>query len=129
MVLKLDHVNIRTTRLDVLRAFYVDVLGLREGPRPPFGHPGAWLYAGEQPVVHLWLGTDEDTAPNLVGAREPQLSHFAFQGDDRVTLLARLRASGIAFDEKPLVGRDVVQVKLRDPDGNALHIDFPSKNA
>ena len=53
MCLALDHVNIRTRRLSVLRAFYTDVLGLKDGPRPPFGHPGAWLYAGDHPIVHL----------------------------------------------------------------------------
>jgi len=124
MRLELDHVNIRTRQLSVVRAFYTDVLGLKDGPRPPFGHPGAWLYAGDRPVVHLWLGTADDTAPPPLAGVEPQLSHFAFTGDDRAALLARLRAAGIPFEEHPTPGRDVIQVKLRDPDGNALHIDF-----
>ena len=123
-MLELDHVNLRTRQLSALRAFYADVLGLKEGPRPPFGHPGAWLYAGERPIIHPWLGTEADTAPPPAAGVEPQLSHFAFTGTDRAALLARLRAAAVPFEEQPLAGRDAVQVKLRDPDGNALHIDF-----
>ena len=129
MRLELDHVNIRTRQLSVVRAFYADVLGLKDGPRPPFGHPGAWLYAGDRPVVHLWLGTADDTAPAPSGGVEPQLSHFAFTGDDHAALIGRLRAAGIPFEEHPTPGRGVVQVKLRDPDGNALHIDFAATSA
>jgi len=120
---RLDHVNLRTARLEVMRTFYVEVLGLEEGPRPPFGHPGAWLYAGPQAVVHLWLGSAADTEPPPV-AREPQLSHFAFTGDDERAFVARLDRAGVAFERHGLPGRDVVQIKVRDPDGNALHVDF-----
>ena len=34
-VLTLDHVNIATDKLAETRAFFIDVLGLTEGPRPP----------------------------------------------------------------------------------------------
>src|SRR5665213_3055251 len=50
---RLDHYSIRTTRLDETRQFYVDVLGLSVGPRPPFNFPGVWLYNGDQAVVHV----------------------------------------------------------------------------
>lgn len=122
---RLDHVNLRTAQLEAMRAFYVDVLGLEDGPRPPFGHPGAWLYAGSQAVVHLWLGSPDDTeAPPTT--REPQLSHFAFAADDEKAFITRLDRAGVPFERHGLPGRDVVQIKLRDPDGNALHVDFPT---
>lgn len=44
----LDHVNLRTTLLDRLMAFYGDVLGFSQGPRPDFAFDGAWFYCGEQ---------------------------------------------------------------------------------
>src|SRR5690242_17690871 len=37
----LDHVNIRTANLEAVSKFYSEILGLRKGPRPPFGFPGA----------------------------------------------------------------------------------------
>ena len=33
---KLDHVNLRTTQLDTMIAWYENVLGLTNGPRPGF---------------------------------------------------------------------------------------------
>ena len=53
MLQVLDHVNIRTANLAVLRRFYNEVLGMKDGARPPFKFGGAWLYCGEQAAVHL----------------------------------------------------------------------------
>jgi catechol 2,3-dioxygenase-like lactoylglutathione lyase family enzyme len=49
----IDHVNIVTERLEETRAFFVDVLGLTVGPRPPFAVEGYWLYVGAKPIVHM----------------------------------------------------------------------------
>ncbi len=37
----LDHYTINTADVDTSVSFYVDVLGLRLGERPPFTFPGA----------------------------------------------------------------------------------------
>ena len=47
IALGLDHINIATPRLAESRDFYVEVLGLQEGPRPPFEFDGYWLYGLE----------------------------------------------------------------------------------
>ena len=49
----LDHVNIRTARLDEMSKFYEDVLGLKRGKRPSFQFGGAWHYCGSNAIVHL----------------------------------------------------------------------------
>jgi catechol 2,3-dioxygenase-like lactoylglutathione lyase family enzyme len=36
----LNHVTIRPRDLETTRNFYVDIVGLRDGERPPFGFPG-----------------------------------------------------------------------------------------
>jgi len=51
-VAQLNHVTVRTDDLEGTRDFYHDMLGLKAGPRP-LGFPGYWLYAGENPLVHL----------------------------------------------------------------------------
>ena len=85
MITGLDHANIRTARLDEMVAWYGEVLGLTAGWRPPsFDFPGAWLYAGDQAVVHL-VG---------VAATEPpgsavQLEHAAFAASGLRDFLAR----------------------------------------
>ena len=49
----IDHYNIACADLDVSRKFYDKVLDMKEGSRPPFDTPGAWLYAGGHPILHL----------------------------------------------------------------------------
>ena len=41
----LDHYNVSTRKLGDTIRFYEEVLGLTNGPRPPFNFPGAWLYS------------------------------------------------------------------------------------
>jgi len=124
LILALDHDNLRTARLDALIAFYEGVLGLHRGPRPPFSFGGAWLYCGESPVVHLVEVADADAGAGAGAAGEPRLSHFAFRATGLEALLGRLRAAGVAYAVNQLPGARVTQVNLRDPDGNALHLDF-----
>jgi catechol 2,3-dioxygenase-like lactoylglutathione lyase family enzyme len=118
----LDHVNIRTARVDALAAFYCDVLGLSRGQRPPFPFGGAWLYCGDSPVVHLVEAPPPAGA--IDGTVEPSLSHFAFRATGLTAFIARLREAGVPHRVAHLPGSRVAQVNLRDPDGNALHVDF-----
>jgi catechol 2,3-dioxygenase-like lactoylglutathione lyase family enzyme len=125
MIRWLDHVNLRTADLERMVRFYVDVVGLRLGDRPPFAFPGAWLYAGERPVVHL-VGEPRAAAAALQG--DPltvlTLEHFAFAADDPESFQRRLEAQGIAYRRSLQTGSGRIVVNLRDPDGNRLHVDF-----
>lgn len=91
---KLGHFSVRTTALKASRRFYCDVLGLREGYRPPFNFPGVWLYRGDDEsdygVVHL-IGIDrsDTTGPNdYLGDKDENslhgsatVDHLAFSRD------------------------------------------------
>lgn len=119
--MKLDHVNIRTAQLDAMRAWYADALGMKDGWRPPFPFGGAWLYAGDDPVVHL---VEVDARPPA-DAGEVRLEHFALQGDGDIdTFRARLEGAGVAVEEAKVPGTNIVQLNVFDPDGNHIHIDF-----
>jgi catechol-2,3-dioxygenase len=123
----LDHVNIRTARVEQLATFYCEVLGLSRGPRPAFSFGGAWLYCGSKATIHL---VDATAAPPA--AHDPMtlgLSHFAFSATGLEAFVARLRDRGIPHQVGRLPGRPLAQVNLRDPDGNALHIDFQVEQA
>jgi catechol 2,3-dioxygenase-like lactoylglutathione lyase family enzyme len=122
VLVRLDHVNIRTAHVDRLVAFYCEMLGMEPGPRPAFPFGGAWLYCGGQAAVHLVdAGGDP---PHAYDPAELGLSHFAFSATGMPALIARLRAAKVAFQVAQLPGGRLTQVNLRDPDGNALHVDF-----
>ena len=118
IMLRLDHINIRTSNLERMADFYAGVLSLRPGPRPDFAFPGAWLYCGSDAVVHL-VGVEEELNPS-----ELQIEHIAFQGDDLEAFLATLQDEDVSFRTAQVPGMDVTQVHLRDVDGNHLHVDF-----
>ena len=119
---KLDHVNIRTDDLPRMIAFHERVLGLKQGNRPGFDFPGAWMYAGEQAVVHL-IGTESPPA----GYRPDQgLEHYAMAATGLADFLAHLRAQRVAYYCRVLPDFGIRQVNIHDPDGNHLHVDFPA---
>lgn len=124
MIARLDHVNIRTAHLQQLVRFYTDVLGLTEGERPPLGFPGAWMYAGDAPVIHL-VGVPEQPTPS----GSLRLEHFAFTASGLRAFLARLGERGVEYRQSRQAGTGNVVINLHDPDGNRLHVDFPASEA
>ncbi|MHA7772069.1 VOC family protein [Roseibium sp. M-1] len=118
---KLDHVNLRTTQLEALVAWYGEVLGMHPGPRPDFTFPGAWLYAGGTAAIHL-VGIEGDPA---VGSEEKlKLEHFAFTATGAETFEQRLIARGERHRKSVQPGTGIVAFNIWDPDGNHIHVDF-----
>ncbi len=114
-----DHVNIRTSNLESMIDWYCDVLGMQIGRRPDFSFPGAWLYLGENALVHL-VGVATD--PRADGS--VSLEHFAFRAKGLEEFTETLNARDIAYTIDPVPGFPVVQVNLHDLDGNHIHVDF-----
>jgi catechol 2,3-dioxygenase-like lactoylglutathione lyase family enzyme len=121
LVTHIDHVNVRTANLDKMVDWYERILNMKPGPRPAFSFGGAWMYLGDQPVVHL-VSVDSATAP------EPglQLEHFALRGSDLDGFIARLDDAKVEYriGQTPGDNFPITQVNVYDPDGNHIHIDF-----
>lgn len=134
---KLGHFSVRTARLEESRRFYVDVLGLRVGYRPPLDFPGIWLYQGGDEadfgVVHL-IGTkgdghglsdylgDRDDAGEGTGA----LDHLAFLANDIEGFRRRLERAGIRYSERILPALGLRQMFFADPSGLTIEMNFPA---
>jgi len=119
----LDHVNLRTTQLDTMIAWYTDVLGLRHGERPDSSSRGAWIYAGNRAVVHL---VEVEGEPGIGAETALKLEHFAFSATGLAEFEATLRDRGEAMSRSEISAINVVQMNVWDPDGNHIHVDFPS---
>lgn len=130
-VQSLDHYTIVTADLDRSVAFYTDVLGLTNGDRPDFDFPGAWIYVGDKPVVHL-LGKDGARlmADKGVtgGGDEPKgtgsIHHVAFRAAGIDDYVSRLTAQDIRHTQQNVPGWPLKQVFLQDPDGVTIELNF-----
>jgi catechol 2,3-dioxygenase-like lactoylglutathione lyase family enzyme len=104
--MKLDHVTILTGDLEAARSFLCSIVGLREGPRPPFAVGGYWLYADGQPVIHL---IEAASASSPTRPASPRIDHVGLRinsAQEWEALLERIRLSGVSYDlsEVPLTG-------------------------
>jgi len=86
----MNHFTVLAKDLEATKAFYMGVLGLSEGFRPDLGFPGAWLYCGKEPVLHIIAGRALPADPRGV------LDHMAFSAHDLRATTAKLKSSGIA---------------------------------
>lgn len=122
-IISLDHVNIRVpaAQLAAVRHFYLDVIGLSEGFRPPFGRPGHWMYAGTQPVIHLSIEREGEGRPIPGGA----VDHIAFACTELEATLSRLDDMGVPYRNAEVPLLQLHQVFVRDPSGNGVELNFP----
>jgi catechol 2,3-dioxygenase-like lactoylglutathione lyase family enzyme len=120
----LAHANLRAPAdmIERLRRFYVDVVGLHEGPRPAFrsGSRGYWLYAGDTDVLHLTIAAPGDAPPAPTG----HLNHLAFACTGLAATRARLDAAGLAYEIDKVDARGQVQLFLTDPCGLDIELNF-----
>ena len=106
-VKKLDHVNIHTANVERMVEWYDRVLGMRAGDRPPFPFPGAWLYCGSEPTVHL-VGVEKQ--PQVSGVT---LEHFAFSAVGLKDFLPRLEREKVRYDARK-VPRSGIEIEKSD---------------
>ncbi|MGY8997511.1 MAG: VOC family protein [Alphaproteobacteria bacterium] len=112
-----DHINICTANLDRCRAFYCGVLGFEEGYRPPFDSPGAWLYAGDAPLVHVSVADTPRTG-------ESAIDHVAFAVKGYDAMCTRLNEESIAFESYQVPDNPTRQIFVKDPDGVDVELNF-----
>lgn len=116
MILSIDHVQIAmpTGQEEKARAFYIDLLGFTEIPKPPeLAKRGGVWFKSESVQIHL--GIEQDFCP----ARK---AHPAFLVEDLSTLLTAIRTAGYETDtsQPPLDGYK--RAHVFDPFGNRIEL-------
>jgi catechol 2,3-dioxygenase-like lactoylglutathione lyase family enzyme len=116
----MNHFTVLTDDVDNTVRFYGDLLGLEPGPRPTLRFPGAWLYAGGQPILHIVGGRPRsDLKPGVI-------DHMAFSGKDLAATLAQLESRRIEYDCRQQVDTGLWQIFFLDPNGAKIELDFPA---
>ena len=126
----LQHYTIEPSNLKKTVKFYCEVLGLKDGDRPPLGFPGNWLYSGGVATVHL-LGPRVPREGIVVRGTEKKyddtgrFDHIAFSATDLDGVRERLRSKNVKFREQIVPRTGGAQVFLYDPDGVGVELNFP----
>ncbi|MBV8972064.1 MAG: VOC family protein, partial [Sphingomonadaceae bacterium] len=112
------------------KKFYCEVLGLKNGDRPPLGFPGYWLYSGGVPTVHL-LGKRMPREGIVVRGTKKKFKdtgrfdHIAFAATDIGGVRKKLKAKKVKFREQTIPRTGGQQIFLYDPDGVGVELNFP----
>lgn len=114
-IIAIDHVQIAMPpgQEDLARAFYGEVLGFQEIPKPSalVSRGGVWFEAGD---VKLHLGVEADFRP-------AQKAHPAFLVDDLASMLRRCEARQVKMvADQPLEGYN--RMHIFDPFGNRIEL-------
>jgi catechol 2,3-dioxygenase-like lactoylglutathione lyase family enzyme len=118
MISGMNHFTVLTDDLERTLAFYVDVLGLRAGWRPQLGFPGAWLYVGDQAVLHIVAGRA------VPSQRAGVIDHMAFSAQDLALVKSRLDQAKIAYELRQQRDSKIWQLFCHDPNGAKVELDF-----
>jgi catechol 2,3-dioxygenase-like lactoylglutathione lyase family enzyme len=135
---KLAHYSIRTSDLHKSCEFYERVLGFKQGCRPPFDFPGAWLYKGGDETdfgtVHI-IGIDPNNPEGLLaylGDKGMPLTgtgtvdHIAFLATGVADMWKTLEAEGIAWRDRTVPSLGLHQVFIEDPSGVTIELNYPA---
>ena len=119
---QIDHVNIHTRDPPRMIAFLTALLGAEEGFRPPFQHPGHWLYLDGKPVIHIDIvERDDDPAKGLV-------DHLAFGIYPRTRRGKRAEATGCPMVFAEIPGAGIGQIFVTGPEGIKIEVQFRQRS-
>lgn len=121
----IDHITLVVKDVEASRQFYVNLLGMKEVPRPAFPFGGAWFQAGAT-LVHLIEEHPQSGPagyPAEVLVRSSRNHHFAFEVDDARAAAETLKRMGISLvDDAKLRPDGAIQMFLTDPDGHVIEL-------
>lgn len=133
---RIDHYLLQTTDLAATRDWYVQTLGMREGPHPDFKFPVIWLYLGDKDAIHVSAG-GRDVSENRKRylGQESQaekgsgvIDHVAFYGTGLKQMIERLEKLGVPFQQRRVDDQGLYQLFLKDP-VNDVKVELSYANA
>lgn len=122
---RLDHYNVSTRKLLETVQFYEKVLGFKNGARPPFDFPGAWLYSDGHPVLHL---NDISQTDRQQRTDSGVIDHVAFGSRGFEAMKQHLSGSGVPYRVNLVPNSTRCQIFLRDPNNVEIELNFDTKN-
>ena len=127
MICGINHYNLRAAPeiIEKLKNFYIEIVGLKLGHRPPFKNGGYWLYANDKDVLHLSFSKNDITNELHVSST---FDHMAFTAENEVDHIKILKENNIDYiiREVPEIGTR--QIFFKDPAGNGIELIFSNES-
>jgi catechol 2,3-dioxygenase-like lactoylglutathione lyase family enzyme len=126
-VTAISHITLLSDDIDATRDFYREMLGLREGERPPLPFPGHWLYGDDGPLVHIADRAVYLAHARAIGLPDPlvvgsPIDHVAFAASDYEEASSRLERGGVSAVRNSVPGVGLRQLFFCDPDGVRIEV-------
>ncbi len=125
MIEGINHYNLRADEktIEVLKEFYIEIVGLKLGHRPPFKNGGYWLYANQKDVLHLSFSKNGIVNELNVNST---FDHMAFTCQDENIYIDLLTKKNIKFSIREVPEIGTRQIFFKDPAGNGIELIFPN---
>ena len=133
----LEHFLVQTEDLEGTVDWYVNVLGMEEGPHPDFKMPVRWLYVGDVPVLHLTIGgaNVSENRKKYLGQQSTAtkgsgvVDHVAFRATGLPEMMEHLDAKGIEYTKRQVNDQGLFQLFLIDPNEVKVELNFAADEA
>ena len=125
MIEGINHYNLRADEetIEVLKDFYIEIVGLKLGHRPPFRNGGYWLYANQKDVLHLSFSKNGIVNElNVIST----FDHMAFSCQDENMYIDLLIKKNVEFSIREIPEIGTRQIFFKDPAGNGIELIFPN---
>lgn len=123
MISGINHYNLRSgaKMMEDLKVFYIEIVGLQLGTRPPFKSNGYWLNAGQKDILHLSETKENDDNP---ANTKSTFDHMAFTAEDKDKYIKILEKNEIKFYFRVVPEIGTEQIFFKDPAGNGIELIF-----
>ena len=123
MISGLNHYNLRSEAkmMEILKIFYIEIVGLELGARPAFQSNGYWLNVGGKDILHLSETKKNDNNPVNI---KNTFDHMAFTAENKAKYIKILEEKGIKFHLRVVPEIGTEQIFFKDPAGNGIELIF-----
>ena len=123
MIKGINHYNLRADdqTMHTLKEFYINIVGLTLGQRPPFKSKGFWLNAEGKDVLHLSSTKNNEKTEHHVNAT---FDHLAFSASNLKYYEEILNENNIPFTFREVPEIGTKQIFFKDPVGNGVELIF-----
>ena len=123
MINGLNHYNLRAEAkmMEDLKTFYIEIVGLKLGVRPPFQSNGYWLNVGGKDILHLSETKKNDNNPVNI---KNTFDHMAFTAENKAKYIKILEEKEIKFHLRVVPEIGTEQIFFKDPAGNGIELIF-----